>query len=71
MAISGPSEAALGLVNASPPSSIEYDKTAAFTEGSVVGGPQKALQQIGEGLHAHLAAHIATLGVGININSAG
>jgi hypothetical protein len=71
MAISGPSEAALGLVNASPPSTIEYSKVAAFAEGAATFNATKDLSQIGEGLHAHLAAHIATLGVGININSAG
>ena len=71
MAVSGPSEAALGLVNASAPSPVESHKTSAFAEGTVTGGPPKDLQNIGVGLHAHLAAHLASLGAGININSSG
>jgi hypothetical protein len=66
VAVSEPPDAALGLVNASAPSSVEYQKTAASTEAAVTGGPSKDVQNASE----DLAAHIATTGVGININSA-
>jgi hypothetical protein len=71
MAVSGPSEAALGLVNASAPSPVESHKVQAFAEGAATGGAPKDIQNIGIGLHAHLSAHLATLGAGININSSG
>lgn len=71
MAVNGPSEAALGLAVASAPGKVEQAKTEAFVESAVAGGPPKDLQNIGIGLHAHLAAHLSALGTGININSSG
>lgn len=71
MAVNGPSEAALGLAVASAPNPIEQNKTQAFAESAQSGGPPKDLQNIGIGLHAHLAAHLSALGTGLNINSSG
>ena len=65
------SQSALGLVNVSTPEPVEENKQAAFRDTAVNGGPPQDLVNIGAGLHAHLAADIATHGVGLNINSAG
>lgn len=65
------SDAALGLVNVSPPSQVEQAKTAPFIDSQLNGGPTQNIVNVGAGLHAHLAANVAAEGVGININSSG
>lgn len=68
--IPAPIPAGAGLVNIDPPSQAEQAKTY---DNKVIAAtaPQQDLAQIGQGLHAHLSANLASAGVGISINGSG
>jgi hypothetical protein len=65
------SPAALGMVNVGTPEPVEANKAAAFRDNQFNGGPTQDLTNIGAGIHAHLAAEVATAGVGIHLNASG